>query len=195
MRGHVPKKPNAVFVIGPAGSGKSTVAKLLAAALNAAYLDKDTLAGPFVQRALGGAGQDPDARESNPLYRAELMPLEYKVIFDVARDNLQLGKNVVIDAPFAAYLGNPDYLAAKREDSGWPPEAQSVVAEVVADPEIIVERILARGSERDRWKLANWEEFWTRFGSTSCAWTGTAIVTVRNDREADLSEVFAAIDN
>lgn len=186
-------QPSAVFVIGPAGSGKSTIAKQLASTLNAAYLDKDTLAGPFVRHALACAGQDPDARESNPHYRAELMPLEYKVIFDTARDNLQLGHSVVIDAPFAAYLGDPAYLTARREDSEWPPEVQAIVAKVVADPQLIVKRILARGSQRDRWKLDNWDEFWTRFGTTSCAWTGAKIVTTPNDSEVDLREVLAAI--
>lgn len=182
-------------MIGPAGSGKSTVAKRLATALNAAYLDKDTLAGHFVRHAMARAGQEPDAREANPYYRAELMPLEYKAIFDAARDNLLLGHTVVIDAPFAAYLGNPEYLSASRQDSQWPSEAIAVVAQVIADPPVILERIAARKSERDRWKLNNWDEFWKRFGNTNCAWTDAKIVTVHNNDKADLSEILAIIND
>lgn len=171
------------------------MAKQLAAALNATYLDKDTLAGPFVRQAMARAGQTPDAREANPYYRAELMPLEYKVVFDTARDNLRLGQTVVIDAPFAAYLGNPEYLSTSREESEWPAEARAVVAKVIADRNVILERIASRASERDRWKLANWDEFWERFGNSSCAWTDAKIVTVHNNDNADLGEVLAAVND
>ena len=190
-------QPTAIFVIGPAGSGKSTVAKQLTATLSAAYLDKDTLAGPFVRYAMGCAGEDPDARESNTYYREQLMPIEYKAIFDVGRDNLLLGQSVVIDAPFAVYLADPAYLDARREDSQWPTAARAVIAKVVADPRLIRERIVTRGSDRDRWKLDNWDEFWTRYGSTECAWTGAEIVPIPNEsgHGADLRDVLAALSD
>ena len=51
-----------LFVVGPAGSGKSTASKLIAKRLGAAYLDKDTVATGFTEAILTLAGSDRDNR-------------------------------------------------------------------------------------------------------------------------------------
>ena len=102
--------PFALAVVGAAGSGKTTVALEIARRAGATYLDKDALAGPLVEAAMEAQGQSLEERESNRFYRERVMPAEYAALFSVASDNLRLGLSVVIDAPFAAYLDQPEFF-------------------------------------------------------------------------------------
>ena len=65
--------PGVFIVIGPAGSGKTTVAQQTAKEHEAAYLDKDRVSGRFVEFALTATGHDPTDRESNDYYRDNLL--------------------------------------------------------------------------------------------------------------------------
>ena len=76
---------------------KNTVGKKIAEQLRYVYLDKDTIAQPFVE-ALNPIKND---REST-LYLNTIRPLEYQVLLDVAEENLRLGQSVVLSAPFGA---------------------------------------------------------------------------------------------
>jgi hypothetical protein len=102
--------PRAFFVIGPAGSGKTSVARLLARQSGAAYIDKDTTCNRFTEALLEIAGTDKDERDNNPYYQSVVMDLGYQTILDIARDNLAVGRSVVLDAPFGRYFPNPDFL-------------------------------------------------------------------------------------
>lgn len=185
--------PLACFVVGPAGSGKSTVARLMAGAAKACILDKDSLGEEFVDALLRSNGYASGERESNDYYRAELMPLEYRALFRMAADNLALGNTVVIDAPFAAYLRLPEYLAGMRREAGWP-ESMSVVAHVLTDARVIRQRLASRGLARDLWKLDHWDEFWKRFSSVQCLWDGVRHITITNDDEPDLQPWLTLLD-
>lgn len=170
----------AVAVVGPAGSGKSTVARAVARRADAVYLDKDALAGPLVQVALTASGHDSTDRESNDFYRARVMPAEYAALFAVAGDNLRLGHPVVLDAPFAAYLADPEFFTRSASDALWP-ASPAVVLRVLAPEEVIKTRLGQRGLARDAVKLRDWDTFWTTWGKTNVAWTGVRIVDVTND--------------
>ncbi len=172
--------PVAYIAVGGAGSGKSTLSKYLSSLTGAVYLDKDTLAGPLVEVALAALGQDPSDRESNQVYVQKIMPAEYETLFDIAGRNLELGHSVVLDAPFAAYLGDPGFLARATQRAAWP-DARIRVIHVRASPDVVRQRLLARGSERDRIKLADWDAYWKRFGSLECAWTAGEHDFVSND--------------
>jgi predicted kinase len=173
-------EPTLRIVIGTAGSGKSTIAQRRARHYAAAYLDKDAMCARFVEAALLAAGYDAGERESNAFYRERILPLEYDSLLDVAGANLRLGRPVVIDAPFSPYLSDPTFMttAAKRFD--WPP-AEVEVVRVRVSPATLQRRLRERGLERDRFKLAHWDEYWAEHGGRPCAWTGVRLSEFSND--------------
>ncbi|MBU2670192.1 ATP-binding protein [Actinoplanes bogorensis] len=164
--------PRAFVVVGPAGSGKSTLAAELAARLRAGHLDKDTMFAAFVEAMLTAAGEDPHGREASGFYRTQVMPLEYQSLFRCAADCLRAGTDVVIDAPFAGLLDQPRYLATRRAEAGWPPEAEVILARVIVPPDVVRARLTARGLDRDQAKLADWDNFWSTHGDPRCTWEG-----------------------
>ena len=172
--------PTLRIVIGTAGSGKSTIAQRLARQHAAAYLDKDAMSARFVEAALIAAGYDPGDRESNAFYRERILPLEYDSLLDVAGTNLRLGRPVVIDAPFSPYLADPDFIGTAAQRFDWPPVDIEVVL-VRVSPTTLQRRLRDRGLERDRVKLAHWDEYWAEHGGRSCAWTGVRQSEVLND--------------
>lgn len=185
--------PVAYITLGGAGSGKSTLSRHLSAVAGAVYLDKDTLAGPLVQVALEALGQDPSDRESNDLYLQRVMPAEYETLFAVAARNLELGHSVVLDAPFVAYLADPDFLDRATSDAGWP-AARIRVIHVRTSPDIVRRRLIDRGSERDRVKLADWEAYWARFGELECRWSVGEHLVVTNDDESAFARLRGLVD-
>ncbi len=180
-----PSLPIAYITLGGAGSGKSTLSRHLSSVTGSVYLDKDTLAGPLVKVALEALGQDPSDRESNALYLEKIMPAEYETLFATAGRNLELGHSVVLDAPFVAYLDDPDFLRRFTENAAWP-AARIRVIHVCASPDVVRQRLVDRGSERDRIKLAEWDTYWERFGAVECRWNTGEHVVVANDDESAL---------
>jgi predicted kinase len=181
--------PTAFFVIGPAGSGKSTVSKLLARELGAAYLDKDALATGFTELILSMNGNDPHERDNNALYQSRILPIEYQTLLRVCGDNLAVGASVVIDAPFGRYFGNERYLLEAKEQYQWP-QARLVVVHVVTDGDIVLGRLRQRDEPRDEWKIHNWEQFWAGATGVACRWLGADHVAVDNSGGwPDFSEI------
>src|SRR5579859_926808 len=119
--------PTVYFVIGPAGSGKSTVATLLAKQLGAVYLDKDSLTTYFTEALLAQAGNDPHERDNSEFYQSTVMDLEYATLLRVAGDNLRLGLSVVLDAPFVRYFPQEDYVEHAALTYRWPADTEKVV--------------------------------------------------------------------
>jgi predicted kinase len=172
-------------VIGTAGSGKSTVAQRLAQEHSAAYLDKDTLGARFVEAALSAAGYAPGDRESNSYYRERILPLEYDSLLDVVGANLRLGGSVVVDAPFTPYLAEPHYITEVAQRFAWPVGTQVEVLCVRVSPQELQGRLRRRGSHRDQWKLANWDEYWAEHGERPCLWAGVHLTEVWNEQERE----------
>ena len=181
--------PFALAVVGAAGSGKSTIALESARRTAATYLDKDSLAGPLVEAVMAAQGHSSEERESNAFYRERLMPAEYEAIFAVARDNLQLGRSIVIDAPFAAYLHQPEFYTDATRAAQGPPAKRSVLHVFASEAETR-RRLETRGLSRDRVKLDNWDEFWPTWGHLDIAWADVRILRVNNDLTADIESVL-----
>ena len=188
MKSHDQALPVAYITLGGAGSGKSTLSRHLSWLTGAVYLDKDTLAGPLVQVALEAFGQDPSDRESNDLYLEKIMPAEYETLFATAGRNLELGHSVVLDAPFVAYLGDPDFLRRFTENAAWP-DTRIRVIHVRTSPDVVRQRLTKRGNERDQAKLADWDAYWARFGALECRWTTGEHVVVTNDDESAVARL------
>lgn len=175
--------PTLMFLVGPAGSGKSTASKLIAKRLRAAYLDKDTVATGFTEALLTLAGTDPHGRDDNGYYQAHVMDLEYETILRVATDNLALGMSVVLDAPFGRYLGRNSFLLDTARQLGWHPDVRPVVVHIAVEGDTIRQRLTERGVDRDAWKLEHWDEFWATAGSVRCDWAGAEHVRLDNTGE------------
>ncbi|WP_191602707.1 AAA family ATPase [Marinomonas algicola] len=182
-----------IFVIGFPGSGKSTVARSIASALGAAYLDKDIICNGFTGLLLTRNEESADSRESSALYKEQIMPLEYQTLFNVANDTLTSSKFVVIDAPFISFFHQPDYLLKKCEQYNWTDVCLQVV-EVKANLEVTKQRLIQRGEKRDLWKLDNWESFSERITRQSCHWTGVSRLSFDNSSPcADTVELINQI--
>ncbi|RFC70627.1 AAA family ATPase [Streptomyces sp. AcE210] len=172
--------PRVHLVIGPAGSGKSSVARLIAERTAAVYLDKDTVCTRLTEALLAAAGTDPSERDHNPYYQSVVMDLEYATLLDLAQDNLRLGNSVVLDAPFGRYFADPGYLESLADRPGWPRNVEYVVVRVRVDKETAHARVRARGHARDASKLADWDAFWDKASTAECRWTGARIVEFDN---------------
>jgi predicted kinase len=149
-----------VFFVGVAGTGKTTVARKLAERIPAAFLDRDTIGGRFVEAILELNGFDKRDRDS-AYYKAHLRDLEYDTAKDVCIENLAAGQNVFMISPFTAELKNKQWIEKVVEAAGLTLQTVDVKVVVVTlqDMELQKNRIIGRQTERDQWKLNNGGDF------------------------------------
>ncbi|WP_141504122.1 AAA family ATPase [Paenibacillus luteus] len=149
-----------VFFVGVAGTGKTTVARKLAERISAAFLDRDTIGGRFVEAILELNGLDKRDRDS-AYYKTHLRDLEYDTAKDVCIENLAAGQNVFMISPFTAELKNKQWIEEVVEAAGLTLQTVDVKVVVVTlqDMELQKNRIVGRKTERDQWKLNNWGDF------------------------------------
>ncbi|SFM17356.1 AAA domain-containing protein [Gracilibacillus orientalis] len=152
-----------VFFVGVAGTGKTTVAEKISEHIPCAFLDRDTVGGRFVERFLEMKDLDPKDRDSQ-FYKENLRDLEYDTTKDICIENLRVGQNVFMISPFTTELKNKDWIEKVIADSGKTKEEVDVKVVVVTleDIEQQRKRIADRGTERDTWKLENWDSYETR---------------------------------
>lgn len=150
-----------IFFVGVAGTGKTTVAKKLAARMPVVFLDRDTVGGRFVEALLMEEGLDKDDRDSE-FYKKNLRHLEYSTTADVCIENLKLGQNVFMVSPFTQELKDPKWLEQLLASAGktLADVDVKIVVVTLTDPEKQRKRIEARKATRDEWKLEHWEEYW-----------------------------------
>lgn len=144
-----------VLVAGYAGSGKTEFSKQVAARLRWPLLDKDTLTRPMVEALCGFLCNDPHDRQSAPYIEA-IRPLEYQVLLEVMWEILDLGApGVVVTGPFVTELQDNAWL----DDFAFDCELKGCLLYLVwvqCDTDSLRARLVARGAERDRWKLLHW---------------------------------------
>lgn len=146
-----------VVIGGYAGSGKTELGKLLARKTRWTLLDKDTLTRPLVDALASTICGDPDDRETSR-YVEEIRPLEYRVLFDTAQEVLAQGASPILTAPFIVEAKDPNFKF-RLMDLAHREGATLHTVWVVADEHTMLERLSARGADRDRWKLVNWEAY------------------------------------
>ncbi len=152
--------PTLVILGGGPCAGKTEIGHALVRSVpNSLLLDKDFIFGPWVDRLLlaSHAGVDRDSA----YYWKEVRPLEYQGLEAIAYDHLEMGKVVVLDAPLAAEMNDPEWVGRMRSEcrcrgAGFLPVWVSV------SPETALRRMQARGAARDRWKLDHWPAFLAR---------------------------------
>ena len=141
------------IVSGPAGAGKSSHARQLAAKLGACLIDSDTATERLVRAGLSLAGLDPDDRDS-PAYKRAYRDAVYEAMFDLAVANLPQIP-VVLAGPFTREGGEEDWPARLERRLGVKP----VLHFVWCPLETRRERMMDRGEERDLPKLRDWESY------------------------------------
>ena len=145
-----------ILVTSPPACGKTYISKALAKRLqHVVYLDKDTLI-TLSKQIFAVAGQPYD--RSSDFFEKNIRDYEYECVVNLAMEALDYDDIVLINAPFTQEIRDMDYirrLKAKLAEKN----ATLVVVWVETSPEIVHERMIARNSDRDTWKLAHWDEY------------------------------------
>lgn len=157
--------PRLILFAGHAGTGKTTLAKkalpLIAARTGEDFffLDKDTAYGAFSSHVMGILTGDPDDRDS-PVYQRHVRDQEYAGLLAIVRENFALGVNVVVVGPFTREIMEGKFFEPQR--LGLPPDTEARIAWIDLPPDEARRRIERRGDARDKWKLANWDDYLKR---------------------------------
>jgi adenylate kinase family enzyme len=106
-----------VFFLGPAGAGKTTLAKALAKRRRAALFDMDTLSRPASEAIMTLAGLNPEDRDSL-IYKKHCRDLGYRITMDAALENVELGNDAFVIGPFTRETEDPDWLEAELSRIG-----------------------------------------------------------------------------
>jgi predicted kinase len=158
--GLTPIMPKLVFILGPAGAGKTTLANHLVKQHCAAFFDMDTLARPAAETIMTLSGLDPNDRDS-PIYKQYCRDLGYRITMDAALENLLLGMDVFVIGPFTKELEDPLWIELELSKKGLSLESVDVKALFIylPDDRAYQKRIQERNSALDAWKLENWSSF------------------------------------
>jgi sugar-phosphatase len=134
----------AYVVAGRAGVGKSTLGRALAGRTGAVLLDLDTVTNGLLDRVFPSTGLP--GHWNDDRYREWVRPARYAALLDVAAEQVGLGRDVVLVAPFSAELtGGPELV--RLRDALSP--AVPLVVWLHASPDILSRRVLQRGELRD----------------------------------------------
>lgn len=145
-----------ILVTSPPGCGKTYVSKQLAKALkHVVYLDKDTLI-PLSKQIFAAAHEE--YNRSSSFFEEYIRDYEYETIVALALEALEYDDIVLINAPFKEEIRDEKYiqnLKARLKEKN----ASLVIIWVEATMEVCKQRMIARNSDRDTWKLAHWDEY------------------------------------
>jgi sugar-phosphatase len=130
-----------VVVAGPAGAGKSTLGRALAAQMHAALLDLDDLTNSILDAVWSGAGHWND-----PEHRALVRPARYAVLRAAAAAQVAIGVDVVLVAPFTAELVGGDEWEALTAAVA---PANPFVVWIDAPANVLAARVRKRADARD----------------------------------------------
>lgn len=145
-----------ILVTSPPACGKTFISKQLANHLrHVVYLDKDTLI-TLSNQIFTVAGQE--RNRSSQFFEDHIRDFEYETIIHLGMEALEYDDIVLINAPFTREIRSKAYIdkfRARLAAQG----AKLIIIWVVTDPEICHQRMIARNSSRDTWKLSHWEEY------------------------------------
>lgn len=132
-----------IVVAGPAGAGKSTLGRALAAELRASLLDLDDLTNPLLDALWADRV---DEHWNDQAHRSVVRPGRYAVLRTAAAAQVANGVDAVLVAPFTAELaGGAEWDALTASVA----PATPFVVWIDVDADSRAERLVARGEARD----------------------------------------------
>ncbi len=145
-----------ILVTSPPASGKTYISKQLAKTLkHVVYLDKDTLI--VLSKQIFNVANQPYDRSSS-FFEENIRDFEYEAVVALALEALDYDDIVLINAPFTEEIRDINYIQ-QLKDKLKEKNARLVVVWVETSIEVCKQRMIARNSDRDTWKLSHWEEY------------------------------------
>ena len=145
-----------ILVTSPPACGKTYISKQLAKRLkHVVYLDKDTLI--TLSKQIFVVAGEPYNRSSD-FFEENIRNYEYDCIVDLALEALEYNNIALINAPFTREIRDMEYID-KLKEKLKEKSATLVAIWVETSPEIVHQRMITRNSDRDTWKLENWDEY------------------------------------
>lgn len=145
-----------ILVTSPPACGKTYISKQLAKRLkHVVYLDKDTLI-TLSKQIFVVTGET--YNRSSDFFEENIRNYEYDCIVDLALEALEYNNIALINAPFTREIRDMEYID-KLKEKLKEKSATLVVIWVETSPEIVRQRMITRNSDRDTWKLENWDEY------------------------------------
>lgn len=154
--------PRLILFAGHAGTGKSTLAKRALPLIvektgeDFFFLDKDTVYGAFSSHVMKITTNNPNDRDS-PYYLKNLRDWEYSGLLAIARENLELGVNVILVGPFSSEIQSGRMFNAQA--LGLAKETSIRIAWIDLDANEAKHRMEKRADPRDEWKLKHWDQY------------------------------------
>ena len=147
-----------ILIAGVPASGKNYISNAIMASLsNAAYFDKDDLSD-LVECTLRIAGQS--SNRDTDFFNENIRPFEYATIERLAFTSLKHCNTAIINAPYISQLGDVEYMKGLKCRANEAGAELAVVWVAVPDKEILRSRMVKRASDRDLWKLSNFDEYY-----------------------------------
>lgn len=145
-----------ILVTSPPACGKTYISKKLAENLkHVVYLDKDTLI-PLSKVIFEVAGEP--YNRSSDFFKKYIRDAEYVTILELACEALKYDDIVLINAPFTQEVRDSAYINQLKKRLVQLNTKLTVIW-VQTDVEVCKQRMLARGSDRDTWKVEHWDEY------------------------------------
>ena len=154
-------KKQLILVTSPPACGKTYVSEKLSETLKPIiYLDKDTVI-PLSEQVYKAAGVE--VNRSGDFFETYLRDPEYIVTVNFALEALKYADLCLINAPFTRELAFEkqhyiDYMADLQKRL-HEMDGELTVIFIQCDPEVVRQRMIDRNSDRDWWKIQNWEEY------------------------------------
>jgi predicted kinase len=157
-----PGAPRFILFAGHAGTGKTTLAKKALPLIiektgeDFFFLDKDTVYGAYSAHVMELTTHDANDRDS-PFYLNNLRDWEYAGLIAIARENLQLGVNVILVGPFSNEIHSGKIF--NSEELGIPNVSSIKIAWIDLEESEVKKRLEKRADPRDQWKLQHWDQY------------------------------------
>lgn len=145
-----------ILVTSPPASGKTYISKQLAKELkHVVYLDKDTLI-VLSHQIFKVAHQE--VNRSSDFFEENIRDYEYQATLALAMEALEYDDIVLINAPFTREIRDVNYISNLKQQLAEK-QARLTVVWVITDVDVVKQRMIARHSPRDTWKLQHWDEY------------------------------------
>ncbi|MBU3593618.1 ATP-binding protein [Polynucleobacter sp. 71A-WALBACH] len=160
-----PSAPRLILFAGHAGTGKTTLAKKALPIIvektgeDFFFLDKDTVYGAYSAHVMELTTNNSNDRDS-PFYLKNLRDWEYAGLIAIAKENLQLGVNVILVGPFSSEIQSGRMF--NPEELGVPSVSSIKIAWIDLDENEAKHRMEKRADPRDEYKLKHWDQYTKR---------------------------------